>query len=757
MPEAIEAPQDNEQPDEGSDTLATLVREKFTHARNYRQTIENERWLPAEDAYNGIFDSTPNVDADSPSRSPFMALTRREVTSAHIKINAMLFKNGEIPFTIQPSRYPRFLPSDIHQYAEGMADMTDRERQQYMQELRKILPVDTILEDRASNLEDRIRDILDKTHFTNEISQCIHELILHGTGVMKSPVLKHRNYPVYKGRYANRLQRVESAIQEELIPSARFTSIFHLYPSPEAQNLDDVSYIIERKQLSSVQVRSLLTEDNGYDADAVTDVLARRVYTDHSNTSRPLNPHQESYSEEEKEYELLEFWGTLDADDLEGFIDRDEVGELTLIPVCIYVLGDRTIKASISPYDGMLPYHFGYWQRSPHSIWGDGIFWSIRDIQSLLNFTMAMYVEGKQLSSTPIFAVDPSQLKQGQNLSELAPGDTIEFTPGADLASSFKPIVIPDVTHGLQEMMTFLQREANLSSGQSPIGIGESAAYQSKTATGMSILNTNSQKTTASVVQSISNIVRGAIDGIYRWLLVDSDDPNLHCDAEALCTGYERFVAEEIHNQQMLQFLQIVLNIPDLASLMRLDRFAKPMLRAFSLDPDELVKSPEELQQAQQQQQQAVMQQMQLQAQVKSLEAQIEQQNAKLKAALEERRSIGEQRRELEIKKYMALLEEGVDPGPVDFTQFSPLLREEQEQLRQMALEQQMKAQQPQAPQGDGPQRSAAVPNVPGRNPSPRSKQRVEAPERVFSAANVAGNGPTYQSSDPGRTVGTQP
>lgn len=735
-----------------SDNLATLVRGKFEQAQDYRQNIESERWLPGEDAFNGVFEQVPYGSETPNPRPPFVALTRREVSNAHIKINAMLFKNGEIPFTIQPSRYPRFVPSDIHQFAQGMGEMSDRERQDYINELRKELPIDEILADRAANLEDRIRDILDKTRFTNEISKAIHELILHGTGVMKSPVLQRRNYPVYKGRYANRLQRIESAIEQELIPAAKFVSIFDLYPSPEAENVNDLSYLIERRQLSSVQVRQLLTEDAGYDSEAVTDVLDRRVYSTGTEISKPLNPHQESYGEEEKEYELLEFWGMLDADDVTGFMDTSEFGNLNLIPVCIHVLGDRTIKATISPYDGMLPYHFGYWQQVPHSIWGDGIFWSIRDIQSLLNFAMAMYVEGKQLASAPQIAVDPSQLQHGTDIQNLEPGGILEFAPGTDISTAFRPIVIPDVTHGIMEMMQFLQREANLSSGQSPIGMGQSAPYQTKTATGMSILNTASQKQTASVVQSVSSILQGAIDGIYRWLLVDSDDPNLHCDAEAICTGYERFVAEEIHNQQMLQFLQIVMNVPDLAGMLKIDRFAKPMLRAFSLDPDEMLKSPEELQQAQQAQQAAMQQKLEMEAKVKGLEAQIEQQQMKLKAALDERLSIGEQRRELEIKRVMALLENGGDPGQIgDFSELSVMLKEELLQLQQQRMMAQAQIEQQQQNERTIP---AADTPVEGRTPSPMSRKAVDAPQRVFAATNVAGNGPTSPSRDPRQAIG---
>jgi hypothetical protein len=367
---------------------------------------------------------------------------------------------------------------------------------------------------------------------------------------------------------------------------------------------------------------------------------------------------------------------------------------------------------------------------------------------------MAMYVEGKQISSLPMAGMDASQLAANEDPTDLYPGKIFQFAPGSDVGSAFKPIVIPDVTHGLMDMMQFLQREANLSSGQSPIGMGQTAPYQTRTATGMSILNTNAQKQTASVVQSISNILRGAINGIYRWILVDTDDPNLHCDAEALCTGYDRFVAEEIHNQQMLQFLQTVMNIPGLTEQLRMDRFAKPMLRAFNMNPDEMLKTPEEMQQAQLQREEAAQKQMQMEAQSKALLAQIDQQKSKLDAALEERKSIGEQRRDLEIRRIMNLMENGQDPGPItDFTDLSVIIREElqkqkmlemqrREQLRAQEIERDLQLAQLEDAEYAELQRSQARSGAPantGRGANPSAESDVAASGRVPELPNSTG------------------
>jgi len=753
-------PEDSEYNQE--DQLATLIRNKFEESRDYRRNIENERWLPGEDAYNGIY--VEELRKESGRNAPYMNLTRREVTSAHIKINGMLFQNNKIPFSVVPARTPKFIPADIHQMAEGMPMMSDKEKSEYIKELSTHLPVHQILRDRAQNMEDRIRDILDQTDFTTEIGRAIHEMILHGTGVLKSPVLIRRNYPVYSGKFSGRLESIESAVEAELLPTAKFVSIFNLYPSPEADNEQDLSYIIERTQLSSVQARQKLTEEYGYNPEAVADVLENKYTIGGYELSRPINPHQESYQESEKEYELLEFWGTLDRDDLEGYIDEDALGILEVAPVCVTVLGNRVIKASINPYDGQIPYHFCYWHDNTHSIWGDGIYWSIRDIQSLINFAMSMYVEGKEMSSVPMVGMDSSQLAANEDPTDLYPGKVWQFAPGADVSGAFRPVLIPDVTNGLMELMQFLQREANLSSGQSPIGMGQTAPYQTRTATGMSILDRNQARSTASVVQSISHMMRNTLNGIYRWILVDTDDPELHCDADALCTGYERYIAEEVHNQQLLQFMQVLQQLPGLAEEIRVDRLAKPILNAFNLEPDELLKTPEEKQQAQQQKQQMLQMQMQIEAQKKLQEGQIDEQLKRLDSALEERHSIGKQRRELEIQRILKMMDMGQMVQPSDFSDLSIMLKEDQQRMAQQRYQQEVQAQQQQAAQEQQLQQvlgemqreqmaanqGANVPPDQRRTAGPPGAEAMATPRGNAANPNNGGSGTTQVTGDPG-------
>ena len=695
----------------GYDSIANLVRHKFRIAQDHRRDVEQERWVPAEEAYQGKFGYKQSSRLSQVQA--FLNLTRRKVQGAEVKITSMLFEKGQTPFRINVSRRPRFLPPDLLPGAESFPDMTENERQQYIASAEQKFGVDVnaLLQDRADNLENRIRDILDQSGYIIEASKAVHEMCLHGTGIVKAPVLVTRNFPVYRGQYAQQgshVYRVEKAIESEASPVGRFVSIFNLFPSPEAVSFDDAEYIIERQYISSVEARQIFTEEAGFDVEAVLDVVERGVTASGTDGSEAPDPHKTARTFEEKEFEYLEFYGVLDRDDLDGQDDLPEMDEASVLAVKICILGDRTIQIVPHPYDGVSPYHSAYWHRNTQSIWGDGIYWAIRDLQSSINFAINMYIEGKHLSSLPMMAMDESALAPGEDL-EVYAGKVWRMRSG-QAEMGVKPFVIPDVTGGLMELLQFLERQADLASGQTAVGYGDSSPHQTKTATGMSILNTNQMKQTASVVRAVSEMIRRNIEGIYRWLMTDSDDNAIKLDAEAVCLGYERYVAEEVHNQQILQFLQIASGFPEMMASLKMDELMPSVLRAFSLDPQKLLKEEEELaaerQSAEQQQQSLTQQQLELEAQKAQQQARLQMLITEHRILQEEKAKIGEDRRDLLEKERLARMQAGEALGDVgDMSQYSfllkdKLLREEQEaieseqQMQMQAAEQEQLAQQ---------------------------------------------------------------
>ena len=171
------------------------------------------------------------------------------------------------------------------------------------------------------------------------------------------------------------------------------------------------------------------------------------------------------------------------------------------LSVCVTVCGDKVIRVVMNPFDGRIPYDFCYWERNPDSLWGDGIYFTIQDLQEITNFAFAQMIEGKLLASNLMSVIDPQSFDEGEDLENVRPGKIIKVRPGNDVNAAFRPVIIPDVTSGLDNLINMVERQADIASGQSAIGMGESSQYQTKTATGMSILQSNSNKLTAEVVR----------------------------------------------------------------------------------------------------------------------------------------------------------------------------------------------------------------------------------------------------------------
>jgi hypothetical protein len=675
------------------DTFARIIQEKFAEARDYRRDHE-QHWQEAYDAYRAKYPSQINKANELASeRGIFVNQTRRKVNSAKIKIGTLLFEDGEVPFSVTPSKRPRFYPPDI----EVQPDRPD-------------ILKDALLA-RSKNMEDKIRDILRKTNYNDEITHAIHEMCLYGTGCTKGVSLTRKNFPVYTSvRTSEQMDKIESYLEEELVPTVKYISIWNVFPSPEASSTEDADYVIQRSFVSPIQLRSMVNAGEGYIKDVAEEIISGDEGRVHGyDESQHPKKFDETSARQIKNIEVLEFWGRLDGNDLAGHLPMEAADMPQSIPVVVTVVGDKVIKIEENPFDDTLPFHFCYWQKNPESIWADGIYYAIRDVQAILNFSYAMMIEGKSLSAAPMTVIDPNSFEPGTDTEQVYPGKQFRVKPGASVRDAFMPVQIPDVTNGLLQLIQQLEREADLDSGQTSIGYGDNSPAQTKTATGMSILNSNANRQTADVVRSVSKMITSNMQAIYRWLMVDSEDSQIKGDYETISTGYEQYIAKEVHNTQLINFLQTIGSLPQLQQYIKYEAFSRPLLRAFNLDPELVMKTEEEvaqeMQQQTQSQQQAMEQQAQQAAQIAQQQIQAQAQAnsqsqiqvQQIKSMLDEKQKISDDQREMERAERLELMKDGNVLHPTNLERHSILLREQMDEGEALEMQQE----QQDAQQGD--------------------------------------------------------
>ena len=650
------------------DALAELVQSYFQQAKEYR--VDDELvWMDAYDSYRANYpERTDRVIELAKSRGVFIHLVRRRVNSAKVKISSLLFESGKVPFEVTPNLRPKFIHPDLAQ-----------------------LPYDIAIEEikqRAERMESEIRDVLTKSDYVDIINDTILEMCLYGTGVTKSIVLKKHNYPVYKTASQDpNIIQAEDMLESELIPTVENVSIWDIFPSPEAKSQSDCEWIIHRAFYSPQQLRSL-GEQNGFRREAIEEIIETGEGSD-AGSDQSENPtrYMRRRGDRVKDHEVLEMWGEIPAEDLEPYMDIPEGVKFNL-SVCVTVCGGKVLRAVMNPFDGRLPFDFCYWERNSDSIFGDGIYFSIRDLQDLTNFAFAQVVEAKALASNPMSVIDPQAFDEGEDVETVHPGKIMRLRPGNDVNSAYRPVIIPDVSNGLVDLINMMERQADMASGQSAIGLGESSPYQTKTATGMSILQSNSNKLTAEVVRSVSNMISHNIQAIYHWIMADSEDSSLKGDYDCLSTGFMQYVSKEVHNTQLLNLLNVMNQNPDLREHVHTNKLVSPIFRAFSLDPEGIVMTQEEKgmkdQENQQMVQQAIMADME--AKAEAMERQ---------AVMQEKMAVSSDQRKAEIMEREELMKQGNTlTAPPQFEDDSILIREEKEAEIQEQMMQQIQAQQ---------------------------------------------------------------
>ena len=81
-------------------------------------------------------------------------------------------------------------------------------------------------------------------------SSSFEEMALFGTGIMKGPFAKDKEYPNWgdDGEYDPLFKTV---------PQVDHVSVWNFYPDPDANNMDEAQFVIERHKMSRSQLRQL--------------------------------------------------------------------------------------------------------------------------------------------------------------------------------------------------------------------------------------------------------------------------------------------------------------------------------------------------------------------------------------------------------------------------------------------------------------------------------------------------------------------
>jgi len=405
---------------------------------------------------------------------------------------------------------------------------------------------------------------------------------LFGTGVMKGPFAVDKEYPKYvEGEYKPIIKTV---------PQTSSVSIWNFYPDPDAANMDEAEYVIERHKMSRTQIRALkrrpFFRKNAIDTavnmgESYTKEWWEQVMEDDSNDSKA------------ERYEVLEFWGNVDVEVLEGHDVEipDNLKDLDQVSVNIWICNNQVLRLVMNPFTPtLIPYYAVPYEVSPYSLFGVGIAENMDDTQTLMNGFMRMAVDNAALSGNMLIEVDETNLVPGQDLS-VYPGKVFRRQGGAPGQAIFGT-KFPNVSNENLQLFDKARVLADESTGFPSFAHGQTGVSGvGRTASGISMLMSAANGSIRNVVKNVDDYLLGPLGKAFFNFNMQFDfDQEIKGDLEVKAQGTESLMANEVRSQRLMQFLQVTQN-PALAPFAKMDYVMREIAKSMDLDPDKVVNS----------------------------------------------------------------------------------------------------------------------------------------------------------------------
>ena len=601
--------------DPATGTILGFVEERYNKAEKARYSDE-QRWIKSYQNYRGIYG--PDVQFTSTEKSRvFVKVTKTKVLAAYGQIVDVLFGNHKFPISINPTKLPDGVAEAVH--FETNPQIKKATSQGLTPDDTKLQPGETIIDLRerlgglrnklepviddlregegqtpsqpsyhpamvaAKKMEKKIHDQLDESNASKQLRNTAFETALFGTGIMKGPFALDKEYPNWddQGNYSP---------MYKTIPQTGSVSIWNFYPDPDANNMDEAEYVIERHKMSRSQMRGLKNRPF-FRANAIdTAISIGESYNKEWWEQIMEDADQETKAER---FNVLEFWGYVDTDILEGHDVEipKELKDQDQVSVNIWVCNGQVIRLVMNPFNpAILPYYAVPYEVNPYSFFGVGIAENMDDTQTLMNGFMRMSVDNAALSGNLLIEVDETNLVPGQDLS-VYPGKVFRRQGGAPGQAIFGT-KFPNVSNENMQMFDKARVLSDESTGFPSFAHGQTGIQGvGRTASGISMLMSAANGSIRTVVKNIDDYLLSPLAKAFFSFNMQFDfDPDIKGDLEVKAEGTNSLMANEVRSQRLMQFLGVVQN-PALAPFAKMDYIIREIANSMSLDPDKVANS----------------------------------------------------------------------------------------------------------------------------------------------------------------------
>ncbi len=573
-------------------TFGAVLHARWQSWKDIR-TPQEEQWLiNLRQFYSQYEYEIENAIKQGRSKT-YVGITRMKVMAAYSRLVDIEFPaTGKRHWEINPTPEPLMAPTTA-QEGEVLAGIPDAPQ----------VAEEQSPEDKAAEaMSFRINDQLVESDYDLLFLESLLEQVILGSGCLKAASIKvERDFGWINTDNGWLYQPREEL---EIKPQIEAPSIFDIYPDPDASDMKSGIGCFQRHVLNKHEFRKL-KKYAGFDKDQIDLYLLRYPNGDHLDECHEIErkklAHQSQIEATHTRYDVLEYWGYIDGDELSTMgvdIPEDELSEEFMANV--WCVGGEVIKVVLDPsVDEGLPFFVFPYEKVSKKIWGRGVPEICADSQEILNAAARRLLDDVALLGPQIeINVDDLSQEALKLIDEVYPFKVHPRTGGDAQTPLMRVHNLQSVSRELTEIINifrgFIDEETNLPTAGTS-GVGDTGGHE--TAQGTQLL-----QNAANIVQRavVSNIDRYAIDPfftkLYMFFMQWSDDESIKGDMKVDAKGSSTLLKAEVMTTQLINMLNITNNPTDI-QLTKRDNMLRMVAENQGLNEDEVVKTPEEIKQ----------------------------------------------------------------------------------------------------------------------------------------------------------------
>ena len=612
--------------------LVGIIESRFSAAEMARDADE-KRWMQAYHNFRGLYPKHVKFRESEKSRV-FVKVTKTKVLAAFGQLVDVVFGTGKFPVGVKETLIPEGVstythvapepsietsqptmqrkevdPFDVGYEGDGKvlkAGATFSSGEGLFEEAVKNSslnikegpsPLPNILEmspakDAARQMEKLIHDQIEESNGGSELRNGLFESTLFGTGIVKGPFNYNKTIPRYSEKDGKRVYDPISV----RVPRIEFVSIWDFFPDPNATNMSECEYIFHRHKLNRSQLRAL-SKMPYFDKDQIRECLQMGPNYVEKDFENELKDDQRSSDYGSDLYEVLEYWGIMDAEYARevGIEFEDDVDDLDEVQINAWISNGKLLRCVVNPFTpARIPYNAFTYEKNPYSFFGIGVAENMDDSQQIMNGHARMAIDNLALSGSLVFDVDETALVGGQSM-EVYPGKVFRRQAGVP-GQSIYGMKFPNTSQENMMMFDKFRQLADEQTGIPSYSHGMTGVQSmTRTASGMSMLLGAASLNIKTVVKNLDDyLLKPLGEAYFQWNMQFFEGKlATEGDLEIQAMGTNSLMQKEVRSQRLTMFLQTAQN-PAIAPFVKISKIVSELAYSLDLDPDEILNDPEE-------------------------------------------------------------------------------------------------------------------------------------------------------------------